>query len=210
MLCGYRLCSIYSYEPSFQSKRHRLKSGLHGLPSDPNSTLDPNGLETMLITPVAQLDERLPSWNRGDGRYRSHLERITGLQRTSKGAEHSTGRCGDRVIYRGCVGFLNKRWINLVMLGDGAMDAEEDGLRFAGKVGDSAQESVSTSSASGRIGVSLPISLGWLYFASPSTARRLALHSRGNSLPIEFIIMQDPLQRHVLHEVANAIVTGLI
>lgn len=134
------------------------------------------------------------------------------------------------------MGFLNKRWINLVMLGDGTMDAEEDGLRFAGKGGDPQRTSspldmhfrnirdfrhtilLACSRVSlhaerfgtGRIGVSLPIFLGWRYFASPSTARRLALHSGGNSLPIEFIIMQDPLQRHGLHEVANAIVTGLI
>jgi hypothetical protein len=50
------------------------------------------------------------------------------LQRTSKGAQHSTGRRGDGVIQRGRVRHLNEGWIYFVMLSDGAVDTEDDRL----------------------------------------------------------------------------------
>ncbi|HWF48168.1 MAG TPA: hypothetical protein VG168_14260 [Bryobacteraceae bacterium] len=49
---------------------------------------------------------------------------VARLQRTSKSAHHSTSGRGNGVIQRGRVGFRNQRWINLVVLGDGAVDAE--------------------------------------------------------------------------------------
>ena len=58
------------------------------------------------------------------------------FQRTSEGAEHSTGGCGNDIVDCGGVRLCQFRGINFVMLGDGAVDAEYYGHGFAGQVRD--------------------------------------------------------------------------
>ena len=58
------------------------------------------------------------------------------FQRTSEGAEHSTGGCGNEIVNCGGVRLCQFRGINFVMLGDGAVDAEYYRHGFAGQVRD--------------------------------------------------------------------------
>jgi len=58
------------------------------------------------------------------------------LQRATKGAEQSTGGCGDDVVERGRVRFGERCRIHLVVFRDPAMDAEHDRLRFTRESGD--------------------------------------------------------------------------
>ena len=50
------------------------------------------------------------------------------FQRASKRAHHSTGGCGDNVIESRGVRFLERPRINLVMLGDGSVNAKSHRL----------------------------------------------------------------------------------
>ena len=59
---------------------------------------------------------------------------MTRLQRASKGSGESTGGSGDDVVERGGMGREGVRRY-LIVLGDGAVDAEEHGLWFGGQVG---------------------------------------------------------------------------
>ncbi|HXZ20551.1 MAG TPA: hypothetical protein VEG63_11415 [Candidatus Acidoferrales bacterium] len=56
-------------------------------------------------------------------------------QRAGKGAEHSTASGGNDIIERRGMGLGELIVRDAVMPGDSAMDAEEDGLRLAGKNG---------------------------------------------------------------------------
>ncbi len=57
------------------------------------------------------------------------------FQRTSKSAHHSTCGRSDYVVQRGGVGSRELGGVDLVVLGDGPVDAEDDGLRLTGQVG---------------------------------------------------------------------------
>ena len=61
---------------------------------------------------------------------------VARLQRASKGADHSTGCCGDHVVDRRGVRFCELGRIDFVMLGDRAVHAERDRLGLARQVGD--------------------------------------------------------------------------
>ena len=58
---------------------------------------------------------------------------LTRLQRASERAQHSTGGRRDHVIDRRRVRLSERRRVDLVVLGNGAVRAETDGLRFAWK-----------------------------------------------------------------------------
>src|SRR5262249_53790463 len=56
------------------------------------------------------------------------------FQRAAERAHHSTRRRGDDIVDRGCMGFPESRGIDLVVLGNGAVNTECDRLRLAGQV----------------------------------------------------------------------------
>jgi hypothetical protein len=57
---------------------------------------------------------------------------VTRIQRASEGAQHSTGSRGDHVVDRGGVRLRQFGWVDLVMLGNGPVDAKDYRLRFTG------------------------------------------------------------------------------
>jgi hypothetical protein len=61
---------------------------------------------------------------------------VARFQRTSKGTKHSTRSGRDDIIERRSVGFRQRGRIHFVVLGDGAVHAENHRLRFARNVGD--------------------------------------------------------------------------
>jgi len=60
---------------------------------------------------------------------------VARFQRTSKCAEHSTGGGGDNVINRGSVGLREFGSIDLIVFCNRTVDAENNGLRFTGQIG---------------------------------------------------------------------------
>jgi hypothetical protein len=58
------------------------------------------------------------------------------FQRTSESAEHSTGGRGNNIVDGGCVRLGELGRIHFIVLGDGAMDAVDNGPRLARKTSD--------------------------------------------------------------------------
>ena len=62
---------------------------------------------------------------------------LTRLQRATKGSEHSAAGRGDDVVDRGGMGFREVLFVNSVVPRNLVVNAEDDGIRFAGQLRDS-------------------------------------------------------------------------
>jgi hypothetical protein len=76
---------------------------------------------------------------------------VARIQRAPKCTDHSTGSRRDHVIQSGGVRFLESGGINFVMLRDGAVNAENNILRFARQAGNSQWASLALNSNLGNI-----------------------------------------------------------
>ena len=125
---------------------------------------------------------------------------LTRLQRASKGSRQSTCRGSNNVIKRCGAGFRDS-WRNSVMLGDGAVDAENDRLRLGREIRFT-HRAFYTFDSDFR-------SIHDFGHKSSSSIRR-ALKLRRSTLTIQTFILEAPYERHVFRNIAPTIVARLV